>query len=404
MLGIEPHSSSSQLSRAKRMLRYMMNNSMLVVLLLLIISIPLYFIVSRHDEVDVCEVEPKKEGEQHKPIYGKGTDEKNNSCIRVIDEYNGGSDRVSVLSDTMGIFPVPDVCEPIEQKPLITETAEDTTETVLKDRIPRPVLVSTDYFAHKGNAKRNRWQLLATGSLGTALAQNVYKIFATNLGDNDIDLPSPVLPDNVNTWEDFSNYLHIKGYEITPPIDTLALMEIADHNSGEIVEHEKHDKPVSFALSLTKVMRNGWSIETGLQYSLLNSRFTMGENGYSIVRKQKVHYLGLPLKLSHNLIDYKQLSVYGSVGFTLHIPVYGKVNSNYMVNWRTTYTESRYFVPSLQWQTGLSVGLQYKFTSKMGIFVEPTLNWFIPFGNKANTIWTAHPIVFTTPFGIRMTW
>lgn len=130
----------------------------------------------------------------------------------------------------------------------------------------------------------------------------------------------------------------------------------------------------------------------------------MGENGYSIVDKQKVHYLGIPLRVSYNWIDYKRLSAYTSAGVALHIPVYGKVSSNYLVNWQSAYSESRHFTPSLQWQTGVGIGLQYKLAPNTSLFVEPTFNWFIPSGSDTHTIWTEHPFMFTCPFGLRITW
>lgn len=43
--------------------------------------------------------------------------------------------------------------------------------------------------------KKNKWQFLATGSLGSALAQNVYKLIASNNnGLPDPDGPTPIIP------------------------------------------------------------------------------------------------------------------------------------------------------------------------------------------------------------------
>lgn len=64
-------------------------------------------------------------------------------------------------------------------------------------------------------------------------------------------------------------------------------MAIAKHNSGEIVEHEHHYKPITFGISLTKEIGKNWNVETGLQYSLLKSNFILGEGEYYIGRDQK---------------------------------------------------------------------------------------------------------------------
>jgi hypothetical protein len=48
-------------------------------------------------------------------------------------------------------------------------------------------------------------------------------------------------------------------------------------NGGKIVEHEYHDKPITFGLSMTKTINRNWNMETGLQYSQLKSEFILGE-------------------------------------------------------------------------------------------------------------------------------
>lgn len=50
MLGIAPHSSSSQLSRAKKLLRQMMQYRKWSVVILLLLSLPLYFVLLHRDE------------------------------------------------------------------------------------------------------------------------------------------------------------------------------------------------------------------------------------------------------------------------------------------------------------------------------------------------------------------
>jgi RNA polymerase sigma-70 factor (ECF subfamily) len=292
----------------------------------------------------------------------------------------------------------------IHNEVLITEAVEDSTVSSKKDSITHPVFVPEINITEELGKQKKRWQFLAAGSLGPALAQSAYKLIAVdNSRLPEPDASSVVLPDHVSTWEEYATYLNSIPYSDIPA-DTLALMEIADYNTGEIEQKEHHDMPITFGISLTKSLGRNWSLETGLQYSILKSRFYLGENGYSIVDKQKVHYLGIPLRVFYNWIDYKRLSAYTSAGVSLHIPVYGKVSSSYLVNWQSAYSESRHFTPSLQWQTGIGIGLQYKLAPNTSLFVEPTFNWFIPSGSDTHTIWTEHPFMFTCPFGLRITW
>ncbi|MGN0402028.1 MAG: sigma-70 family RNA polymerase sigma factor [Acetatifactor sp.] len=404
MLGIEAHSSSSQLSRAKGLLKQILGYKQLAIIIVLLISIPLYFILSRRDEPNVCEIRPdKKKTEEKKKLSSpKWQEDEPIPAIRIAEEHNKVVASDNEQKDTLAIPSLHDIQYVEKDQKMIAETKEDSVLIEQRDSVIAPIEHHEPLLAETTPLKKNKWKFLAAGSFGPALAQNAYKLLQTgSIGD--IDSEVPTFPENINTWEDYSRYLHITQHDNTPA-DTLALIDIADHNTGDITEKEEHDKPVTFGISVSKTLTDRWCIETGIQYSLLHSRFTMGENGYSIVKKQKAHYLGIPLKLSYRVFDYKHISAYSSTGLTLHIPMYGKQTCNYIVNWQTAYSDNYHFTPAFQWQTSFSVGLQYKFTPNASVFVEPTINWFVPSNCDKHTIWTEQPIMFTSPFGIRITW
>ena len=186
--------------------------------------------------------------------------------------------------------------------------------------------------------------------------------------------------------------------------DTVALITIAEHNTGKIVEREQHDKPITLGLALTKSLGKNWNIESGLQYSLLKSNFTMGEGAYYIQRTQKVHYLGLPFRLSYKWLRSKRWSVYSSAGVLLNVPLVGEAKERYVTDTTVPYKDSWRFTPSWQWSVGAGVGVQYNLSPNWGIYAEPTFNWYIPNGSSIHTIWTEHPFTVTVPFGVRFTW
>ena len=181
-------------------------------------------------------------------------------------------------------------------------------------------------------------------------------------------------------------------------------MEIADRNHGDIIEKEQHDRPITFGISLSRAIRNKWSVETGLQYSLLNSKFTTGEGGFFIGRNQSVHYLSLPVRVSYKFAEYKRLLAYAAAGAALHIPVYGKSDSYYVTESTAIHIDRWRIKPPVQWSTNVGLGLQYRFMPKVSVYFEPTLNWYIPSGSSTHTIWTERPFVFSAPFGIRISW
>ncbi len=421
MLGIKPHSSSSQLARAKVVLKRLLDNKAIGILAVLFLIAPIWYFIFNHEgkrQNEIVKVDERggqtKPNNEHIQAERKDTitEKDNNSVLSPVIKISTHHRKEIALTDkeemqitipdtdSVGVKPNTDITNEV----LITEAVEDSTVSTKKDSITQPVIVPEINITEELAKQKKKWQFLAAGSLGPALAQSAYKLIAV---DNS-RLPEPeatsvFLPDHVSTWEEYATHLNSIPYS-DMPADTLALMEIAEHNTGEIEQKEHHEKPITFGISLTKSLGRNWSIETGLQYSILKSRFYMGENGYSIVDRQKVHYLGIPLRVSYNWIDYKRLSAYTSAGVALHIPVYGKVSSNYLTNWQSAYSESKHFTPTLQWQTGIGVGVQYRLAPNTSLFVEPTFNWFIPSGSDTHTIWTEHPFMFTCPFGLRITW
>lgn len=403
ILGIESHSSSSQLSRAKAMLRKIMDRRLLAVVLFLTTVISLNLFILRKKPL---RQQKREMAETDKSNKSKGNIDTSKPVKERIDSTKpyyknmAVSDVPSVKTKDTTFVADSAAVEKIDSIIQVAENENDSTEKA-DSIMPLFTLPDNELTKEDENKKINQWQILAAGSVGPALAQNIYKLIATgihNVGD-----VAPTFPENVNTWEEFSLYLHLIEHENMPE-DTLAMIEIADHNQGDIIERGQHDRPITFGISLSKPLSEKWNIETGLQYSILKSRSMMGGGDYYIGKKQNIHYLGIPLRASYRLADYKYLSVYSSAGLQLNIPVYGKVNSNYVVDNASAYTDSWHITPPVQWSTNLSLGLQYKFLPRWTLYVEPTLYWHIPNGSSTHTIWTEHPIMFSVPFGVRFTW
>jgi RNA polymerase sigma-70 factor (ECF subfamily) len=413
MLGIEPHSSSSQLARAKRLLRRMLLGAVAVLL------IPLAWYLMLREEGE----------EQDKVVkVDMGDDDERTQIIRnASDSVSGQIDVPKVvpganlalqkeeakvpvrlegdsvsLTDTAIVTLSPKT--PVVDDVLIAETIADTLGADMADSMVRPVFLPEINIAEIDSRKNRKWQLLAAGSLGPALVQNVYNLIAINTSLlPEIEGSLGEMPSHVSTWEEYCKYLKAIASE-NASADTLQLIQIAEQNSGKIVHKEHHDKPITFGISVTKSVSDRLSLETGLQYSILKSRFTIGEGGDSAATRQKIHYLGVPLRVSYKWVGYKRLSAYSSVGATLHVPVYSKLVGSADNDWKRIIFGDKPLNPSLQWQVGASVGVQYEFAPNTSLFVEPTVNWFIPSGGETHTIWTEQPVMFTCPFGIRITW
>ena len=125
----------------------------------------------------------------------------------------------------------------------------------------------------------------------------------------------------------------------------------------------KHHQPISVGVSLRKSLPKGFSIETGLTYTLLSSDLKV-EN-YSKELEQKLHYIGIPLRANWNFIDKKWLTLYVSGGGMMEKCVYGKVG-----------TEKETVKP-LQFSVSGAVGAQLNATKQVGIYVKNGCSLFL---------------------------
>ena len=422
LLDIAPHSSSSQLSRAKAMLRNILSPRAMLIIVLALIVIPVYryFTAKKKlvSENDVNIVRTRKSNEDITPIQKKpnvsvsrtqnavlcsnhrSVQQGKNIVITVGDSIKTGQNVILEISDSLQ-----------ENQYVLADNKRDSIIT--KDTVYTPIPNEERWIADDTKThKKSKWQLLAAGSLGTTLAQNVYKIITSsnnNIGSSQPSGPDqPTTPDqpsekSFTTWEEYAEYLH-RLTPTDPTAENVAMMDIADNNKGKIEEYEHHDKPITLGLAVNKNIGKHWSLETGLQYSYLKSYFTLGTGNYRVDKEQKLHYIGIPIKLSYQFMAYKRLSAYGSAGATIQIPLSGKTYADYVVGGKAGYTTDWKTIPSIQWTVNTNIGIQYQFAPKLTLFVEPTLNWYIPNGSEVKNTWTERPFTLTVPFGIRLSW
>ena len=420
-LGIEPHSSSSQLTRAKVLLRNMINRRMLAVISILLVSIPIYKYLfwkrsTEKEQHPVANINDAAKGKRSvnretvQPTTQSSVVDKN-----ILATASSGKMKLQeyAVADSVGILT--DSAKNDYEK---TDSAINVVIAIEKDTVSldtmKLVVPKLDEFLAKEVAPsyKSKWQLLAMGSLGSALAQTAYKMLVSNKGEDSTDGPQPSGPQMFSTWEEYSQYLQQNAHGNMSEAEK-ALMEIAINNTnninnikngGKIVEHEYHDKPITFGLSMTKTINRNWNMETGLQYSLLKSEFILGEDDYYIQKRQKVQYLGIPLRLSYKWFGANRWTAYTSAGIILNIPLSGKTDEQYVTGTVVPYSDSWHFTPPFQWTVGTGIGLQYNFAKNWGVYLEPTFSWHIPNGSTTRTIWTEHPFTITVPFGIRFTW
>lgn len=362
LLNIEPHSSSSQLYRAKSMLR----NSLGVLLLsLLVVVVPLeiYKTMKRKNIVlnqNVVVGSVVGNASQRCTIVGNGSQRCTHAIVDEPSKYCNGA-------DTLPEHCVPSV-EDITEKSLAV-IAEKNMEILNIDSIlvgEEPATLGS--VAYCGDS---RWHL----SLAYSGLPN----------ENSQSLP-----------------IGIEG--TNGPIDSTA----------------HHRMPLTIGLDVSHQLNNRWSLNGGLRYTLLSSEFQMGNTLLHIDRSQHVRYLGLSLGATYQLWPVVgnvskrydaghftkrryPLSVYTSASATCDLPLRSTVETTYVKGDKAVSSDNARLHPSTQWSLGAGLGAQYSLTPAVAFFVEPSLYYYIPTGDGIDSWRTEHPLTFSLPLGVRIT-
>ena len=175
-----------------------------------------------------------------------------------------------------------------------------------------------------------------------------------------------------------------------------------DMNDPELDTITHHRLPITVGLSVNKMLGRQFAVGTGLQYTQLYSE-TQAGNTYSWAQsEQRIHYLGIPLRVMWYPVNTSHLRVYGTAQTMFEIPLGATCRQSDVIEGRQFETGTLQLDPSEQWSIGLGIGLEYRLTPVIGLYAEPSLQYFFKSGDGLDTYRTAHPATFSVPIGIRI--
>ena len=232
--------------------------------------------------------------------------------------------------------------------------------------------------AEKPKAKKGRW------SVGAAVGNGGGTSFSGN---------GAVEPLHSSFSDQRLNLAPTAGNEIIqiPNNQVVVFKEGVPYlkRTDEIVDI-KHHQPVSFGLSVRKGLAKGFSVETGVTYTLLSSDVQTVVSDARI--DQKLHYIGIPVRANWNFFDKDRFTLYVAAGGMVEKCVYGKLGNDKLT------------VNPLQFSVSGAVGAQFNATKHIGVYVEPGVAYFFDDGSDVQTIRKDTPFNFNLQAGIRFTY
>lgn len=407
ILGIEPHSSSSQLARAKKMLRKMMQQHSAV--LFLILASLLFFPLRKGEKIvkeEIPVVVKQQEESKEMPIERKQGPLADHLSERRVSIFEAVDTMQSIISQAMDSIPQDTLSEMMVQEQIITDSlAIDKSKTLRKEKLPY-----SDNFNlyHRGPRNRNDWHfaLAYTGSLqNDRMHTDNYMTMPSLYGNK---TRSAIL----YNWGDYMEYA-IANAPMMDSASASNMTRVAIINSNNpldpLVETKHHDRPLTIRLSLSRQISNRWSLATGVNYSYMMSTFESGNENTSIYRLQRLQYIGIPLNFGYRIAGDNRWGLYTIGGIQLDIPFCARVTSRYIyIDSYDPLRESPNITTRIrapwQWSVSTGIGAQYQIVPHLNLYLEPSMNYYIPSSNAIETYRTAHPLQFSLPLGIRLSW
>ena len=173
--------------------------------------------------------------------------------------------------------------------------------------------------------------------------------------------------------------------------------------TAQALNKSKHNLPFTASLMVNIPLTERLALETGLSYSLLRSTFDHGNVTFYQHTLQTLHYLGLPLHMHYSFICRNRWRLYGLAGLQVDFPISAKAEITQQAPYGSSSPTINHLSAPVQFAPVLGLGAQLNLSQHAALFVQPSLQWYIPTGSAIKTYRSEHPLTFAIPFGFRWT-
>ena len=186
--------------------------------------------------------------------------------------------------------------------------------------------------------------------------------------------------------------------------DSSLLGTLVFNQGKELQTEVKHRLPIRVGVLFTYNINNYIGIESGVTYTNLTSDMREGSENHYFTSEQKLHYVGVPINLKYRIFAQKAFQLYASSGFLVEKSVSGELIKSYFLDNQFAQTERESLkINSLQWSVNVATGVQYNFSSLIGVYAEPGISYYFDNNSPVETIYKDKPLNFNLNVGVRFT-
>ncbi len=151
--------------------------------------------------------------------------------------------------------------------------------------------------------------------------------------------------------------------------------------------------PLSFGLGIRVGLNDRFSIGTGLNYTLLSRKFSGSYQGHLGEATHSLQYVGIPVNAYYDILRSNSVKFYVFAGGEVEYAV-----SNKYILDNLTYKDP---VKGLQYSVAAGLGVEFKITDVLGIYVDPSLRYYFNC-NQPSSIRTVQPLMLSFEAGLRL--
>lgn len=421
LLGINPHSSSSQLSRAKKTLRAILINYRVLFLLPILIPVYIYFII--RDRTDgTSDNKPTAISTHKNPSKriqkGLGTLKKDESRYSTAPSTAGNDGRGSagtiIREGNITSQVTTDSAETEQRKPpfnvdslqkhlAIGIGANDSLCRIPQIPQDKMIALHENVTPNSSHRRKYPWTFNFGYFSNTSNSGAMSNLNYLSL----VDYANGSATAKLYTWTDLENY-YARNNALMDSVErarmSLILRDHPTDGNGSLGEVALHYRPKTFGLSINKQLSPKWIFGTGITYTKLKSEFESEYHKARLVKTQKIDYVGIPLRLTYRIWSKGRFNAYTTGGVTFEMLVHGSLDKKYIITSDSSYTLKSDIKAHYQWSMNLGIGVQYKLFKPFSLYLEPNMFYYFRNSGSLETYRTEHPFIITVPFGLRLTW
>lgn len=148
-------------------------------------------------------------------------------------------------------------------------------------------------------------------------------------------------------------------------------------------ENGRFSPPLTFSADIVYPLTDKLSLRSGFFYTWLHSSYTLKQNAKEKYITQNLHYLGIPLRADWSLAKAGIFDFYLSAGGSVAYLISGANEHPW------------------QFSADLAAGAVWMCTPRIGLYLEPQLNYYFDDGSDIYNYYSAQPLSFSARLGIR---